>query len=243
MAFQRALFFFIPSQTAASSVRVAANCFHTHLQCRINSSSSLKTCEHYLVFSSAVLKLKQPKTQPQSIQCTKCLEQVISWQSILSLTGMMEIWKPHRLCESCWRWLMCNLHALKDSDALELMEIIALAFFLLGSPPMTQLKRKEDLRPNLSVKGYFAEGKSFLLQQLERDRSSSQQWILWWDIPPPLSLVSWSWDLLGTTLKADTHPPGSEAVRQPSEHITPCALVSSSTQQDLFCLAGMLKSA
>lgn len=98
----------------------------------------------------------------------------------------------NRVGDGCVR----NVHAVKDSNDLELMEIISLAFFLLGSPPRNRtkllfstLKRREDLRH----KGYFVEGKSFLHERFgcweERDRRSSQQWILQWDITPASFII------------------------------------------------------
>lgn len=85
----------------------------------------------------------------------------------------------NRVVDGC----VCNLNAVKDRNAVELMEIVAMAFLLLGSPPETILnellfsaqKRREDLRQNQSVTGYFAEGKSFLHSSLVAERRGTEE--------------------------------------------------------------------
>ena len=66
---------------------------------------------------------------------------------------------------------MRNLYAVKDSNALELVEIIGLAFFLLGSPPRSCTKPAAVFHPE-EKGGFKTKPKEVLKVILQRARVS-----------------------------------------------------------------------
>lgn len=192
-------------------MRVAANCFHTHLQWRINSvllAENLPLKATWLLLSrfeaawnaawepwvqetlwAGYLLAKHPKSQRHN--------------ETLGTSGAVNSFH-FEASSRAWDGCTHSWCAAKDSDGLELVEIICLAFkifFFQASPPrscanpavFSPFKRREDFKQKQKgAEGYFAEGMKFLLLWRfwcweEGDRRKTAA-ILWWNTA--LSLLS-----------------------------------------------------